>query len=90
MNKAELIDSVSKNTRYSKAQVLKVLDSILDSIQKSLKKGQTVQLVGFGVWKRKKRKARTGRNPKTGASIKIPAKNIPSFSAGKAFKDMLN
>ncbi len=90
MNKAELIEKVSKETKLTKSAVSGTLDAILDSIQKALKKGDAVQLVGFGTWNRRKRKARTGRNPKTGATIKIAARNAVGFSAGKKWKEMLN
>ncbi|MFA5928257.1 MAG: HU family DNA-binding protein [Candidatus Margulisiibacteriota bacterium] len=87
MNKQDLISEVANSTGMSKAAVMNITDSLIKTIEKSLKKGQDVQLVGFGTWKRKKRAARTGRNPKTGAMIKIAAKFVPSFSAGKKLKD---
>ncbi|MFC1595948.1 HU family DNA-binding protein [Candidatus Margulisiibacteriota bacterium] len=87
MNKQELISEVAGSTGMSKAAVLNITDSIINTIEKSLKKGNDVQLVGFGTWKRKKRAARTGRNPKTGESIKISAKFVPTFTAGKKLKD---
>ena len=87
MNKQELITEVASSTGMSKAAVLNITDSLITTIEKSLKKGSDVQLVGFGTWKRKKRAARTGRNPKTGESIKIAAKFVPTFTAGKKLKD---
>ncbi|MFH1429420.1 MAG: HU family DNA-binding protein [Candidatus Margulisiibacteriota bacterium] len=87
MNKQELITEVASTTGMSKAAVLNITDSIIVTIEKSLKKGNDVQLVGFGTWKRKKRAGRTGRNPKTGEAIKIAAKFVPTFSAGKKLKD---
>jgi len=87
MNKQDLISAVADKTGMSKAAVLNITDTLITVIEKSLKKGDDVQLVGFGTWKRKKRAARIGRNPKTGASIKIAAKFVPSFSAGKKLKD---
>lgn len=90
MNKAELIEKVAAETSASKASVNQTLDAILNQIQKALKKGEPVQLIGFGTWNRRKRKARTGRNPQTGASIKISARNTIGFSAGKKWKQMVN
>jgi DNA-binding protein HU-beta len=90
MNKQDLINAIAKSTDLPKSKVNDVLDTLLGSIKDSLKKGKSVQLVGFGTWKKSKRKARTGRNPQTGATIKISARNTVRFSAGKAFKDILN
>ena len=90
MNKQDLIASIAKSTELSKSKVNSVIDAFLGDIKNSLKKGKSVQLVGFGTWKRSKRKARTGRNPQTGATIKIAARNTVRFSAGKAFKDLVN
>ncbi len=90
MNKAELIGAVAEATKLTKTDIGTVLDSILDSIEASLKSGNDVSLVGFGTWNKKSRAARTGRNPQTGAAIKIAAKNTVTFSAGKALKDSVN
>lgn len=90
MNKGQLIDSVASDTKLKKTEISKVLDSILDSVKISLKKGDDVSLVGFGTWKKKKRAARIGRNPQTGAAIKIPAKNTVVFSSGKKLKEAVN
>jgi DNA-binding protein HU-beta len=87
MTKAELIEVVAKNAELSKADAAKALDAMLDAIPKANKKGQKVTLVGFGTFSVSKRKARKGRNPKTGAEIKIPATKVPKFTAGKAYKD---
>jgi nucleoid DNA-binding protein len=87
MNKSELIDSVAKASELSKADSVRALDAIVDTITKSLKKGNPVALVGFGTFKVSKRSARMGRNPQTGASIKIAARTVPRFSAGKSLKD---
>jgi len=87
MTKAELIEKVAKDAGLSKASTGKVLDTVIDGISKTLKKGNKVTLVGFGTFSVSKRKARTGRNPRTGATIKIPAHKAPKFTAGKAFKD---
>jgi DNA-binding protein HU-beta len=87
MNKSELIDSVAKASELSKADSVRALDAIVETITKSLKKGNPVALVGFGTFKVSKRNARMGRNPQTGASIKIAARKVPRFTAGKALKD---
>jgi len=87
MNKSELIDSVAKASGLSKADSDRALGAIVDTITKSLKKGNPVALVGFGTFKVSKRSARTGRNPQTGATIKIAARTVPRFSTGKALKD---
>jgi DNA-binding protein HU-beta len=85
MNKGDLINKVSSEAGLSKAQAGKVLDSVLNTVVKSLKKGDKVTLVGFGTFAVAKRAARTGRNPQTGAAIKIPAKKVVKFKAGKEF-----
>lgn len=89
MTKAELIEKVAKDAGISKAAAGKAVDSMIDGIKKTLKKGQKVSLVGFGTFSVAKRKARTGRNPRTGETIKIKASKAPKFTAGKAFKDAL-
>ena len=78
---------VAKDTKLSKSEAEKALNSIVSNVQKTLKKGDSVSLVGFGTWSVAKRNARTGRNPQTGAPIKIPAKNVPKFSPGKGLRD---
>ena len=85
MNKGDLINKVADNAGLSKAQAGKALDSVLNTVVKSLKKGDKVTLVGFGTFSVTKRAARTGRNPQTGATIKIPAKKVVKFKAGKEF-----
>lgn len=90
MNKSELIDSVAKQADISKAAAQRALDSMVSAIRVSLKRGQMVTLVGFGTFYVGKRKARAGRNPRTGAAIKIAAAKVPKFRAGKALKDALN
>ncbi|MCM8815225.1 MAG: HU family DNA-binding protein [Candidatus Omnitrophica bacterium] len=85
MNKGELIEAVAKVVDSKKAAAAAV-DTVFSSIKASLKKGKPVTLVGFGTFKVVKRKARTGRNPRTGETIKIPAKNIPVFKAGSELK----
>lgn len=90
MTKAELIDKMAKDAEISKAAAGKALASFMAGVEKSVKKGVNVTLVGFGTFKLAKRKARKGRNPKTGEAIKIKASKSMSFTAGKAIKDALN
>ena len=85
MNKAQLIGEIAKVT-CSKKEAGLALDATLAALQKALKKGDTVTLVGFGTFKVSKRKARVGRNPQTGAALKIAAKKVPVFKAGQALK----
>ncbi len=85
MNKQDLIAEVAKTT-CTKAEAVKALDAVLGAIKKALKKGDKVTLVGFGTFSVAKRTARKGRNPQTGAPIKIAAKKVPKFTAGKALK----
>jgi DNA-binding protein HU-beta len=87
MTKAELIDKISTGAKLSKVDAGKTLDSTLNSIKGALKKGQKVTLVGFGTFSVVKRKARKGRNPRTGEVISIPAAKIPKFRAGKVLKE---
>ena len=85
MNKAELIEAVGKSV-CSKKEAADAVEAVLNAIKATLKKGGNVTLVGFGTFRVAKRKARTGRNPRTGTSIKILAKNVPVFKAGSALK----
>jgi DNA-binding protein HU-beta len=88
MTKAELIDKVAKDASISKVAATAALQSFMDNVTKTLKKPEgKVTLVGFGTFSKSKRKARKGRNPQTGASIKIKAANVVKFKAGKALKD---
>ncbi len=87
MNKGDLIENVAKNADLSKAKAAEAVNAVLDSIGVSLKKGKDVSLVGFGTFSVVKRKARNGRNPQTGATIKIKAAKVPKFKAGKGLKD---
>lgn len=89
MNKAELIEKIAGETGMTKADTERVLDATLTNIKKSVKKGNDVKLVGFGTFLKAKRKARTGRNPQTGKTIKIPATTFPKFRPGAEFKEML-
>ena len=86
MNKAELIDVVAKIT-CSKKEAEAAVNETFAAIEKALKKGDSVTIVGFGTFGVTKRKARIGRNPQTGKEIKIPAKKVPTFKAGKGLKD---
>jgi DNA-binding protein HU-beta len=87
MSKGDLIESVAKSAVLSKAKAAVVVNAVLDSITKSLKKGKSVSLVGFGSFSVVKRKARNGRNPQTGKTIKIKATKAPKFKAGKGLKE---
>ena len=86
MNKQELITKIAKDTGSSKAGAAAAVDSLIDGITKSLKKGTAVTFVGFGTFKTSQRKARTARNPQTGAAIKIPKRRVVRFTAGKSLK----
>ena len=86
MNKAELIEIAAKEADISKAAAGRALDGVIAAVVKAVSKGDTVTLVGFGTFKPAKRAARTGKNPKTGASIKIHATTVPKFSAGAGVK----
>ena len=89
MTRVEIIAKMAKDADVSKAAAQKALDSFIDSIKKTLKKGNKVTLIGFGTFSVGKRAARKGRNPQTGEVIKIKASKAPKFKAGKAFKDAL-
>lgn len=90
MNKAEMIASIAEDTGLTKADVGRCLDSLVAQVTKTLKKGDRVALVGFGTFGVSKRKARTGRNPQTGAVIKIAARRVPRFAPGKDLKAAVN
>ncbi len=87
MNKQDIIAKVAKDTGLKRASAAAVVDSIIDGITKSLKKGDHVSFVGFGTFKISNRKARIGRNPQTGEPIKIPAKRVVKFRLAKSIKD---
>ena len=89
MNKAELIETLASDTKMTKAQTERMLDAVMECIKKTVKKGDEVKLVGFGTFTKAKRKARMGRNPQTGKSIKIPASWFPKFRPGAEFKSMV-
>lgn len=90
MNKSELIDAVAKSADLTKASSARAVDATVAAITAALKSGDTVTLIGFGTFKVSKRAARTGRNPRTGAALKIAARNVPAFTAGKALKEAVN
>jgi DNA-binding protein HU-beta len=90
MNKSDLIDAIAASAKLSKADAGRALDALVKTVTKTLKKGDTVSLVGFGTFSVRKRAARTGRNPRTGETIKIKASKNPAFKAGKALKDAVN
>ena len=89
MNKAELIEHIASNAELNKAQAGRALDALVDAVRRTLKKGDSVSLIGFGTFAVTKRAARTGRNPRTGAPIKIKAAKIPKFRPGKGLKDAI-
>ena len=90
MNKTDLIEAIAKEAGLSKKDAGKALDAFTGTVTKELKKKGKVQLVGFGTFETAKRAARTGKNPQTGAALKIPAATVPKFKAGKALKDLVN
>ena len=90
MQKEGLVKEIAKKAKVSQKDATEVLGAILDTIEKTVAKGKKVTLVGFGTFEARKRAARTGRNPQTGSEIKIPAKTVPAFSAGKKFKELVN
>jgi DNA-binding protein HU-beta len=89
MNKSELIEHIAKQADISKAAATRALDAIVGGVKSTLKKSGSVTIVGFGTFAVTKRAARTGRNPRTGAAIKIKAAKVPRFKPGKALKDAL-
>ena len=90
MNKGELIEAVASATGSTKAEAGRAIDATVDAVTGALKKGDTVTLIGFGTFKVSSRAARTGRNPQTGAELKIPARKVPSFKAGAGLKSAVN
>ena len=89
MNKEELVKEVAKKSKVSQKASADVIAATLEVIEKTVAKGKKVTLVGFGTFEPRKRAARTGRNPQTGAVLKIAAKTVPAFSAGKKFKELV-
>ena len=90
MNKAELIAAMSEKAELSRKDAEKALKAFTDVVTEELKKGEKIQLVGFGTFEVSERAARTGRNPQSGAEMVIPASKAPKFKAGKALKDLVN
>lgn len=90
MNKSELIEAVAQSADLSKAAATRAVDAVVDSVTRALKEGDQVTLVGFGTFTVRERAARSGRNPRTGQTITIPASKVPGFKAGKALKDAVN
>jgi DNA-binding protein HU-beta len=90
INKQELVSKIADSAKITKTEASTVLDAFIEVVTKSLKKGVEVRLTGFGTFCTVKRKATTGRNPRTGASIKIPASTSPKFRAGKSLRDAVN
>ena len=90
MNKEELVQEIAKKANVTQKEASEVLSVWVDTIQKTVAKGKKVTLVGFGTFESRKRAARIGRNPQTGKELKIAAKTVPAFSAGKKFKTVVN
>jgi DNA-binding protein HU-beta len=90
MNKTELVAAIAEKTELSKKDAEKALKAFTDVVAEELKKGEKIQLVGFGTFEVAERPAREGRNPSTGKAMKIPASKSPKFKAGKALKDTVN
>ena len=89
MNKGQLVDAISRDARITKTQAQDALDAFVKNVQSSLKGGDKVTIVGFGTFSASNRAARMGRNPQTGQPIRIAAKRVAKFSAGKALKDAI-
>jgi DNA-binding protein HU-beta len=89
MNKAEMIERIARDTGLTKADSLRAVDAFLDNVAKSLRKGEKVTMVGFGTFLVGRRQARRGRNPQTGAPIKIAARRVPKFTPGKELKEQI-
>ena len=89
MNRKELVDAIQKHTLVARTDVDKVLGSLIQHTQVAVKKGDRVSLVGFGTFERQDRKARTARNPRSGAPVKVKATKVPRFRAGQGFKDVV-
>lgn len=89
MNKEELVQAVAKSTKATQKDVAEVINAFIETVETAVSQGQKVTLVGFGTFEARKRAARTGRNPQTGAAIEIAEKKVPAFSAGKQFKELV-
>lgn len=90
MNKGELVTAISEKTNTTKKFAEESLNAFIDIVTEELKKGEKIQLVGFGTFETRNRAARKGRNPQTKEEIKIPASTVPAFKAGKALKEVVN
>ncbi len=90
MNKEELVQEVSKKSKVTQKETAEIINALMETIEKTVSKGKKVTLVGFGTFEARKRAARIGRNPQTGKEIKIAAKTVPAFSAGKKFKEAVD
>ena len=90
MTKAELVDEVARVVQLTKKQAETIVNIVFDSIVESLRAGQKIELRGFGSFRLRSRKSRTGRNPKTGEKVEVPSKKIPYFKPGKELKELLN
>lgn len=90
MTKAELIEQLSADANLTRKHSEVIVDAVFASIVEALSRGEKIELRGFGSFKIRQRESRTGRNPKTGAGVVVPAKKVPSFKAGKALREMLN
>ena len=89
MNKTQLVDQIASETAMGKVEVEKVIKSFINTVQQSVKKGEKVSLPGFGGWSQTQRKARTARNPRTGAAVRVPAGKGVKFTVGATFKDIV-
>ncbi len=87
MNKQELIEAIAEKSHTTKSDSKKMLDAFLETVTETLAQGDNVQLIGFGTFKSTERNARSGRNPRTGETVTIPAKRVPAFTAGNALKE---
>ncbi|WP_405327151.1 HU family DNA-binding protein [Ruminobacter sp.] len=87
MNKQELIEAIAEKSHTSRSDSKKMLDAFLETVTETLAHGDSVQLIGFGTFKSTERNARSGRNPRTGETVTIPAKRVPAFTAGNALKE---
>lgn len=90
MNKSQLVEAVAAGADITKADAARAVDALIASIQSEVKKGQRVTLPGFGTFERRARRARTGRNPRTGATIRVAATKVPAFRPGQTFKDVVS
>ena len=90
MNKTELVDAIAKKTKQSKAATAETIKAFMEVATATLKKGENIQLIGFGTFEVRKRAARNGKNPATGQPIKIPASKVAAFKAGQSLKDAVN